>query len=137
MIPTPNNNQKRIRNNSDPLLFYFLIIYNYNRNNMNQEFRRRQRYGRPPLPRRIDLDIKADYFKPQGIPMRHLEIARLSEEEVEALRLKNIEDKDQTQCAQAMKVSQSTFQRILSSAYKKISEALVQGKAIKIIRKDK
>jgi len=49
--------------------------------------------------------------------------------------LKNIEDKDQIQCAETMNVSQSTFQRILNSAYTKISQALVKGKAIKIQNK--
>jgi len=64
--------------------------------------------------------------------MRHLEIVELTTEEVEALRLKNIEDLDQVDCAKQMKTSQSTFQRILSSAYKKVTEALIKGKAIKI-----
>ncbi|GAI05421.1 unnamed protein product [marine sediment metagenome] len=64
--------------------------------------------------------------------MRHLEIVELTTEEVEALRLKNIKDLDQVDCAKQMKTSQSTFQRILSSAYKKITEALIKGKAIKI-----
>jgi len=66
--------------------------------------------------------------------MRHLEVVELTAEEVEALRLKNIKDLDQIECAKLMKTSQSTFQRILSSAYKKISEALMEGKAIKIIK---
>jgi len=54
---------------------------------------------------------------------------------MEAMRLKNIEDLDQIACARKMKTSQSTFQRILSSAYKKISDALISGKAIKITKK--
>jgi len=66
--------------------------------------------------------------------MRVLEVVTLTTEEVEALRLKNIKDLDQSECAQRMKTSQSTFQRILSSAYKKIAEALIEGKAIEIIR---
>lgn len=67
--------------------------------------------------------------------MRHLEVIELSAEEAEALRLKNIKDLDQVEAAKMMKTSQSTFQRILASAYKKISQALIQGKAIKIIKK--
>ena len=66
--------------------------------------------------------------------MRFLETVKLTAEELEALRLKNLKDLDQTQCAEMMKTSQSTFQRILSSAYKKITEALVIGKAIKITK---
>ena len=64
--------------------------------------------------------------------MRYLDMIELSTEEVEALRLKNIRNLDQVECAKLMKTSQSTFQRILSSAYKKISQAIIEGKAIKI-----
>ena len=66
--------------------------------------------------------------------MRFLEVVELTTEEVEALRLKNKKDLDQVEAAKLMKTSQSTFQRILSSAYKKITKALIEGKAIKIIR---
>lgn len=66
--------------------------------------------------------------------MRFLEIVELTTEEVEALRLKNIKDLEQIECAKLMKTSQSTFQRILSSAYRKIAEALIKGKAIKIVK---
>ena len=58
----------------------------------------------------------------------------LTTEEAEALRLRNIKDLDQEEAAKKMNTSQSTFQRILSSAYKKITEALIEGKAIKIIK---
>lgn len=66
--------------------------------------------------------------------MVDLEVIELTTEEVEALRLKNIQGLEQVQCARQMKTSQSTFQRILSSAYRKISLALIEGKAIKIIK---
>lgn len=59
-------------------------------------------------------------------------MVKLTLEEVEALRLKNIDNLEQIECAKKMKTSQSTFQRILSSAYKKISDALINGKAIEI-----
>jgi len=65
--------------------------------------------------------------------MRFLEMVELTTEEMEALRLKNVKGLDQDQAAKEMNTSQSTFQRILSSAYKKISDALINGKAIKII----
>ena len=66
--------------------------------------------------------------------MRFLEIVELTTEEVEALRLKNEKGLDQIKCAKKMNTSQSTFQRILSSAYKKITLAIIDGKAIKIIK---
>lgn len=68
--------------------------------------------------------------------MRFLKVVELTFEEVEALRLKNRKDLKQIECAKRMKTSQSTFQRILSSAYEKVTDALVEGKAIKIIKPD-
>jgi len=89
---------------------------------------------RPRLCRRVRFNPNTTYFKPQGVPMRHLEVVELTAEEVEALRLKNIKDLNQIKCAKEMKTSQSTFQRILSSAYRKISQAIIDGKAIKITK---
>ncbi len=89
---------------------------------------------RPKLCRRINFNPKVVYFKPQGIPLKFLKTVSLSVEEIEALRLKNVESLNQIECAKKMKTSQSTFQRILSSAYKKISEALIKGKAIRIAK---
>jgi predicted DNA-binding protein (UPF0251 family) len=89
---------------------------------------------RPRLCRRIRFNPKVSYYKPQGVPMRFLEVVELTREEVEALRLKNIKDLDQIDAAKKMNTSQSTFQRILSSAYRKISKAIIEGKAIKIIK---
>jgi predicted DNA-binding protein (UPF0251 family) len=91
---------------------------------------------RPRLCRRIRFNPKVSYYKPQGVPMRFLEVVELTREEVEALRLKNIKDLDQIEAAKKMNTSQSTFQRILSSAYRKISRAIIGGKAIKIIKKN-
>ena len=87
---------------------------------------------RPRLYRRIGFSPNVTYYKPQGVPLSLLEEIELTTEELEALRLKNVRDLDQIECAKMMKTSQSTFQRILSSAYKKISRALIEGKAIKI-----
>ena len=89
---------------------------------------------RPRLYRKIALNPKVTFYKPQGVPLRSLEAVELSCEEWEALRLKNVEGLDQSNSARKMQTSQSTFQRILSAAHKKISRALVEGKAIKIIK---
>ena len=90
---------------------------------------------RPRLRKNIKFKPQVTYFKPQGVPLRDLKETELSSEEVEALRLKNIQEYDQNTCAQKMQTSQSTFQRIISSAYKKISLALIEGEAIKINQK--
>jgi len=89
---------------------------------------------RPRLCRRIKFNPNIVYFKPQGVPMRMLDEIELTAEELEALRLKNAKDLDQSEGAKLMKTSRSTFQRILSSAYKKITKALIEGKAIKIVK---
>jgi len=66
--------------------------------------------------------------------MRELEIVELTTEEMEAYRLRHINDLEQKEAAEKMRTSQSTYQRILYSASKKIAEALINGKAIKIIK---
>jgi len=78
--------------------------------------------ARPRLCRNIKFDPRVNYFKPQGIPVRCLDVVELTLEEIEAIRLKNIENLEQIQAAAKMNTSQSTFQRILTSAYQKISE---------------
>jgi len=72
------------------------------------------------------------YFKPAGIPLRFLDEVCLSLEEAEAIRLKDIEDLDQAGCAERMTVSRPTVQRIIESARKKMADALLNGKAIRI-----
>ena len=91
---------------------------------------------KPRKCRRVEFEPSVFYFKPQGVPLRFLDEVDLSAEELEALRLKNIEDLDQIVAAEKMHTSQSTFQRILSSAYKKISIALIEGKAIRVSTED-
>ena len=80
------------------------------------------------------FDPKITYFKPQGVPMRFLEIVKLTTEEMETFRLRHINNLEQKQAAEKMHTSQSTYQRILYSAYKKIADALINGKAIRIIK---
>jgi uncharacterized protein len=87
---------------------------------------------RPRACRRVRFNPKTKYFKPQGISMRDLEVVNLSLEEIEAYRLRHLDGLDQKESAQKMKTSASTYQRILYSAYEKIADALINGKAINI-----
>ena len=75
---------------------------------------------------------QSDYFKPRGIPLSMLEEVVLTVDELEAIRLADLEHLYQEQAADKMKVSRQTFGRIIESAHKKVAEALVQGKALKI-----
>jgi len=87
---------------------------------------------RPIKPRRVQFDPKAVYFKPRAVPLSTLEEVELSLDEIEALRLCDLEGLDQVEAAKRMKISQATLCRILTSARKKVAEALIEGKAIKI-----
>jgi predicted DNA-binding protein (UPF0251 family) len=87
---------------------------------------------RPEIPRRVRGRFAADYFKPAGVPLRALAEIILRADEVEAIRLKNVQKLDQKFAAAKMKISQSTFQRILARAHAKIATAICRGRAIRI-----
>ncbi len=87
---------------------------------------------RPRKCRRINSTPKEMYFKPQGIPMMDLNEVYLPFEGVEALRLADLEGLSQQEAAQRMHVSRHTFGRILAEARRVVSEALVQGMALRI-----
>jgi predicted DNA-binding protein (UPF0251 family) len=87
---------------------------------------------RPKIRRCLRFRPDVYYFKPQGIPLRHLEEVVLEPDELEALKLHDIDGLAQIQAAKEMKISQPTFARILDGAYKKIAEGLIKGKAIRI-----
>lgn len=87
---------------------------------------------RPKRYRKILINPEATFFKPGGIPMRFLEQVDLSLDELETIRLKYHEGMDMAKGAEKMRISKSTFQRLLVSCYKKIADALINGKSIKI-----
>jgi predicted DNA-binding protein (UPF0251 family) len=80
----------------------------------------------------VDVNPAATYFKPRGIPMTDLEEVGLGMDELEALRLADLEGCYQEDAAKAMGVSRQTFARIVESARRKVAEALVNGKALRI-----
>lgn len=87
---------------------------------------------RPRRCRRVGFNPNVVYFKPQGIRMRELEESILAFDEFEAVRLKDLEGLDQEIAAKKMGISQPTFHRLVVSARKKLADAIVKGKAIKI-----
>lgn len=88
--------------------------------------------GRIPKWRCVNSIPKVNYFKPAGIPYRFLEEVRISVEEAEAIRLKDLEGLEQEECAQKMNISRPTFHRVLSAARNKVADSLLNGKAIRI-----
>jgi len=87
---------------------------------------------RPPKRRAVRHDPTAVYFKPAGVPMRALEEISLGRDELEALRLADVEDLSQEEVGASMNVSRATAGRILAEARRKTALALVYGKAIRV-----
>ena len=87
---------------------------------------------RPRRIRRIFFQPHIRHFKPAGVPVASLDETILTFTEVEAIRLIDYEDQEQEKVAKKMKISQPTLSRILKSARKKIADAVVNGKAIRV-----
>jgi predicted DNA-binding protein (UPF0251 family) len=71
-------------------------------------------------------------FKPRCKPVTKLDGVRLSLDEFEAIRLADLEELKQEDAARLMRVSRPTFSRIVGAARKKVADALVNIKAIRI-----
>jgi predicted DNA-binding protein (UPF0251 family) len=87
---------------------------------------------RPRKIKWINFEPNVTYFKPRAVPLNQLEEVELTLDELETLRLSNLEELNQEAAAKKMKIHQSTFQRTLARAREKVTDALVNGKAIKI-----
>ena len=88
--------------------------------------------SRPFKCRRVCFVPGVTYFKPAGIPLRFLRENCLSLEEMEAIRLRDLEHLEQVEGAKQMNISRPTFQRVLASARRKIADSLLTGKALRI-----
>jgi len=87
---------------------------------------------RPFCCRRINGSPVSAIFKPAGIPARELEEVPMTLDEFEAVRLADLDGLYQEQAAGQMNVSRPTFSRIIESAHRKIADALVHGKLLRI-----
>jgi predicted DNA-binding protein (UPF0251 family) len=88
--------------------------------------------ARPVKWRKVSFIPGVRSFLPTGIPKCEIEENVLKVEELEAIRLKDLEGMEQEDCAVKMEVSRQTFQRILNTAREKVADALINGKAIRI-----
>ena len=87
---------------------------------------------RPPIERAVGGVPRVTLFKPAGVPGRDLEQLPLAIDELEAIRLVDLEGLSHEQAAAAMGVSRQTVGRVLERGRAKVAEALVGGKAILI-----
>ncbi|MGI6712356.1 MAG: DUF134 domain-containing protein [Bacillota bacterium] len=86
--------------------------------------------SRPVKPRRISFIPEHKCFVPVEKPKYQLETVELKIEELEAMRLKDLDNLFQEDCAEKMQVSRQTFQLIIDQARKKVTKALIEGKTI-------
>lgn len=71
-------------------------------------------------------------FSPKGVPPQEMKTIFLTLEELEAIRLVDLEGMDQQEAAMNMGVSRKTLWNDLKSARKKVAMALINGYAIRI-----
>jgi predicted DNA-binding protein (UPF0251 family) len=87
---------------------------------------------RPPIERAVSGLPRVALFKPAGVPTRDLEQLQLGVDELEAIRLVDLEGLSHEQAAEVMGVSRQTVGRVLERGRGRVAEALVGGKAILI-----
>ena len=88
--------------------------------------------ARPTKWRKIENIPAVPYFVPSDKDIPEIDKNILKLEELEAIRLKDLEGLEQEECAVKMEVSRPTFQRILISAREKVADSLINGKIILI-----
>lgn len=72
------------------------------------------------------------FYKPKGVKMCDLEQVRLSYDQLEALRLADVEKMEQERAAKMMNISRPTFSRLVAEARFLVARALTNGWALKI-----
>lgn len=86
---------------------------------------------RPCKPRTCECPFrKKRAFKPTGVPMAELPQVVLGADELEALRLCDLERLMQEEAGERMGISRGTVQRILYRARSKVVRALIEGHAL-------
>jgi predicted DNA-binding protein (UPF0251 family) len=88
--------------------------------------------GRKRKSRNIDVNHTEICFKPCGIKADKLETITLYEDEMEAIRLADLNSLYQQECADKMGISRTTFSRLVDSARKKIADALLNQKLLEV-----
>lgn len=88
--------------------------------------------ARPVKPRWIGFDPPGVCFIPQPGTVRPVNLTMLTVDELESLRLADLEGLGQEEAARKMNVSRPTFGRIIEQARRKVAGALVNGRGIGI-----
>jgi len=87
---------------------------------------------RPRKWRKVCCLPETNWFGPLNVPNDPDHFVIMTVDEYETIRLIDLEELTQEECAEQMKIARTTVQRIYNDARKKIAEVLVNGKVLRI-----
>lgn len=99
------------------------------------------RYNYEHMPRikqhrKVCCNPNITIYKPAGIKCNMLQSVELTLDEIEALRLADMEGLYHADAALQMQISRQTFGRIVSDARKKVATAIINGYTIRIANRN-
>ena len=112
------------------LCIYYAVLFNEGNLSLYNEL---FMSPRPKKTRKCQGRFCGKAFKPTGVPVSDLMQVELHRDELEALRLCDMEGLTQEEAGNSMGVSRGTIQRIITIARRKVATALTQGNALVFI----
>lgn len=94
-------------------------------------FNKKRLIGRPRKKKIVQQEPPIEHFSPRGRPGRPDEVI-VSVEEYETIRLADFLGMNQKKASRMMDISQQSFSRIVREARRKVSDAIVNAKIIRI-----
>lgn len=88
-----------------------------------------------PRPRKWKRVCSLPNYKkygPVSVKVDENDVVEMTVEELETIRMVDLEGMDQVQCAERMGVARSTVQRMYNDARKKVADSIVNGKILTI-----
>lgn len=88
--------------------------------------------SRPRKCRKVCCLPERDRFGPLNVPSEPEHFVVMTVDEYETIRLMDLAEFTQEECAEQMRIARTTVQRIYTEARKKLAEVLVNGKVLRI-----
>jgi len=93
------------------------------------------RYGRKRKHVRLGANYTQLCFKPCGIQTKELQRIIIYEDEIEAIKLADLQSLYQEEASKEMQISRPTFSRLIESARKKVADAIINSKVLEISKR--
>jgi predicted DNA-binding protein (UPF0251 family) len=87
---------------------------------------------RPRKWRKVCCLPESDRFGPLNASINEKRFVTMTVDEYETIRLIDLEEFTQEECAEQMKIARTTVQRMYNDARKKLAESLVRGSVLRI-----